>query len=291
MFAVGILALVLTGGVIWLTYTQVQTLIHPPRLIVAQTPDDVGITDWQDVTFESTDGLTLQGWFIPPDERGITLILVHGLAANRGAMLDHAALLHEQGYGLLLFDLRNHGASDGDSTTLGYVESGDVVKAFEVARTLPGVDPERIGLLGESMGGAAVILAAKHLPEAKAFVVESTFTTLEDNVADSIRNDFHLPAYPLTLLHLAFTSQAGGFPARELRPIDAVGAISPRPLLILHGDNDPLFPPFNPERLYAAAGDPKRLVIMPMNGHGGLIRHAPEAYAATLLPFLDEHLG
>ena len=173
---------------------------------------------------------------------------------------------------------------------MGYTEVQDVIAAFEYMQSRPDVNPERIGLIGESMGGAAVLLATVELPKVKAVVVESTFTSLEDNVADSIRDDFHLPAYPLTNLHLWFVSQLGGYPANALRPIDAIPQISPRPLLIMHGDADSLLPIHNAERLFAAAGEPKRLHIFPGAEHAGLMAQAPLEFSTVLLEFLEEYL-
>jgi uncharacterized protein len=282
------LILLLSGGLIWFTYTQAYTLVRPGRLPLNGSPADYGINTWEDVTFASDD-LTLHGWFVPPAAQGPALIIVHGLGAHRGSMLGQAALLHQQGYGVLLFDLRNHGASEGDITTLGYLEAQDVRAALDYVRGRADVDPDRVGLIGESMGGAAVLRAAAQRPDARVVVVESTFTSLEDNVAASIRDDFRLPAYPLTSLHLWFTGREGGFPAADLRPIDALADIT-QPLLIMHGDADELLPVANAERLYAAAQDPKELVIFPGAAHAGLHFQDPERFEAALLPFLRMYL-
>ena|SRR4030067_1056913 len=76
-----------------------------------QTPADYGIQTWEEVIFPSQGGLQLAGWFFPPakDMDGATIINVHGLGSNREDLLEQAALLSRQGYGELLFDLRNHG--------------------------------------------------------------------------------------------------------------------------------------------------------------------------------------
>ncbi len=290
LFGSLLLAIVVSGVVLWLTYTQAVGLVQPVRSAYTQTPADFGITDWETVQFNSGDGTQLAGWFLPPGAKDASVILVHGLAANRITMLEQALLVNQQGYGALLFDLRNHGASAGDLTTIGYTEAQDVQAAFAYLQQRPDVNPDRIGLIGESMGGAAVLLATPDLPTAKVVVVESTFTSLEDNVADAIRDDFHLPAYPLTHLHLWFVSNLGRFPAHDLRPIDAIAQVSPRPLLIMHGAADSLLPVHNAERLYAAASEPKHLHIIPGAEHAGLMAQAPAEFTPVLLDFLEEYL-
>ena len=135
-----------------------MTLVHPARTQPEQTPADYGLQSWEEVSFPTQDGLQLAGWFIPPanDMDGATIIYVHGLGSNRGDLLEQAALLSNQGFGALLFDLRNHGKSQGEITTLGYMESKDVRAAVDYLLSRSDVNPHRIGLVGISMGGATL---------------------------------------------------------------------------------------------------------------------------------------
>jgi fermentation-respiration switch protein FrsA (DUF1100 family) len=291
LFFLGCLALVLVGGVLWMAHSRAMTLVHPGRTLPHRTPDALGITDWENVTFESTDGLRLAGWFIPPAEQpGATLIMVHGLGGNRGAMLSQAAFLAREGYGAFLIDLRNHGESEGAVTTLGYAEPRDVQGAVAYLATRPEVDSSRIGLIGESLGAAAVIRAAPDLPNIRLVIAQSAYTAIEDNIAAGVERLIGLPPFPFAPLIVWFGEQEAGISIRAVRPVDDVARIAPRPVMLMHGEYDDLFDRENVDQLYAAAGDPKMLVVVPDAGHGGLYDADPEGYAAAVLPFLAEHL-
>ena len=102
---------------------------HPKRLAVCcVTPADRGMV-YEEVAFTTRDGLTLRGWYIPSQNRAAVMLL-HSLASNRIGMLDVAAVLARYGYGVLLFDLRAHGESEGEVLPFG----GDEANTFEVKR-------------------------------------------------------------------------------------------------------------------------------------------------------------
>jgi cephalosporin-C deacetylase-like acetyl esterase len=100
-------------------HSRARRLVAPPRTFTQQTPNDFGIPNWRNVTFTTDDGLLLSGWYMPPRANvSAALIFVHGLGSNRGALLDQAAILVEEGYGTLLFDLRAHGRLDQSQGSL-----------------------------------------------------------------------------------------------------------------------------------------------------------------------------
>lgn len=112
-------------------HSRAYRLVAPPRTFTWQTPSDYGITNWQEVTFLTSDSLQLSGWYIPPTGRdGATLIFVHGLGSNRSDLLDQAAMLIDEGFGALLFDLRAHGRSQGKQSSWGLKEVADVKAAL-----------------------------------------------------------------------------------------------------------------------------------------------------------------
>jgi cephalosporin-C deacetylase-like acetyl esterase len=156
LFTILTLMLGVVAAGAWLAHAKAMGLVHPGRTQPVCTPADRGVVRWEDVRFSSADNLQLAGWFIPPDPRGdgATLIFLHGLGGNRGEFLDEAAMLTEHGYGALLLDMRNHGQSQGTVTTLGYAEVEDVRGAVAYLLARPEVNPQRIGLVGSSMGGS-----------------------------------------------------------------------------------------------------------------------------------------
>jgi fermentation-respiration switch protein FrsA (DUF1100 family) len=289
LFGLSLLLLSTATMGVWLAHQRGYGLVHPKRILPKRTPAEVGITQWYDVSFQSEDGLTLYGWYVPA-QNGATIILVHGLGGHRAQLLDDAALLVEAGYGALLFDLRNSGASEGEVTTLGYLEAMDVGGALAFLEAQPEVDPGRIGLLGHSMGGATAIRAAARYPQVRALVAESTFTSIEDNVSESITALTGLPPFPFAPLVVWFGEREAGIDIGQVSPVDAIGTISPRPVLIVHGELDPVISADNAPRLYAAAGEPKELYLIPNAEHGGLPQVQPEEYRRRVVGFFDRYL-
>jgi dipeptidyl aminopeptidase/acylaminoacyl peptidase len=291
LFALAIVLLVISAGTLGAAYTGAMILVHPGRTQPTRTPADWGVKRWEEVRFAASDGLQLEGWFIPPDPRGdrATLIFVHGLNANRGELLDEAVMLAAHGYGALLLDLRNHGRSQGTITTLGYSEVEDVRGAMDYLLTRPEVNPERIGLVGNSMGGATVIRAAARISQARVVVAQSAFASLTDDVAQGVRTLAGLPSFPFAPLIVWLGECETGVNLRQVRPIDDVGQIAPRAILFIHGEQDATIHVSNSLRLYQAAGEPKALYLIPGAGHGELLEADPIEFERRVVGFLDAY--
>ena len=175
---------------LYLPYMKAYGLVHPTRIV----PDRFPHAAYQNVQFSTSDGLRLSGWYIPP-QNGALVIFVHGLNANRTELLDEADFITAAGYGALLFDLRNHGESEGNVTTMGLDEVRDVQAAAAFARQTAGLDSP-LALFGHSMGGATVLLAAVKIPEIRAVIAESAYTSVDDNIAEGVRGLTGLPSFP-----------------------------------------------------------------------------------------------
>jgi dipeptidyl aminopeptidase/acylaminoacyl peptidase len=281
-----VILLVVAFGV-YIPYLKAYTLVHPERRALNRTPSDVGITHYEDVQFVTPDGLTLKGWYIPP-QNGVLIIFVHGHADNRNEFLDETALVTDQGYGALLFDLRNHGVSDGNITTLGFSETTDVVSAVGFVRSRAA--DAKIALFGHSMGAGAALLAAAKIPEVAAVIVESPFTSLEDNISEGVRSLTGLPPFPFAPLIVFFCEQETKLDLHTVRPVDIIAQISPRPVLFIHGELDTTIPVRNSHELYTAAKEPKQLYILPNVGHGGFLQAEPKRFPETILTFLETYL-
>jgi dipeptidyl aminopeptidase/acylaminoacyl peptidase len=152
--------------------------------------------------------------------------------------LNEAVLLTTKGYSAMLFDLRNHGWSDGNLSTLGYYEAEDVQGAVTYLRSRPEVNPERIGLIGHSMGGVAVLRAAVHLPRVKVVVAESAFASSEDNIAQGMIARTGLPPFLFAPSMVWLGERIRDLRITQICPIDDVALIAPRPVLLVHGEPD-----------------------------------------------------
>jgi fermentation-respiration switch protein FrsA (DUF1100 family) len=283
-------ALVTTFAVIlllWFSRLQALALVHPGRNLPAVTAAELGLPS-QDIVLTTSDGVDLSGWYIPPcRSQGAVIIYVHGIGGNRGQLLAQAALLYERlGIGALLFDLRNHGQSELSVTTLGLNEVMDVEAAFAWLQTQQEVDPARIGLNGLSMGAATVIRAGARIPEAQFVIAQAAYTSLDDNIAQGVQGLTGLPPFPFAPLLIAFGEAEAGVRIRDVRPIDDVSRIAPRPLLLIHGDQDTLVLPRNSEALYAAAGEPKQHYVIVGGGHDNQLQAGGSAFADMLVAWV-----
>ncbi len=293
LFTLACFAVVFVVGGLILAHQRAMILVHPAQIPVTQTPMDWGIQDWENVSFQTDDGLMLKGWFISPDfsADGATLIYVHGLGANRQGPMATAEILIDQGYGALIFDLRNHGESEGEITTLGYEEVKDIAAALDYLHNRPDVNPQRIGVFGQSMGAGTVIRAAARNPEIRVVIAESGFTSLRDNINYGVKSLLGLPPVPFAPLVVWFGELEAGLNLDLVRPIDDIAQISPRPVLLIHGKKDQTIPFENSVALYSAAEEPKELYLIPEGGHGGFLRVDPDEYQQQLIQFLATHLG
>jgi dipeptidyl aminopeptidase/acylaminoacyl peptidase len=259
--------------------------LHPARLPLDRSPDEVGIGRYEDVSFVTADGLMLRGWYVP-SQNGAAVVLGHGHAANRTQLLPEAGILAHHGYGVLLFDFRAHGESEGDTTTLGDRERQDLDAAIGFVAARPAVDPERIGALGFSMGAAAVTLGAARDARLRAVVIEAAYPTLKEEVA------FFFRAIPLAGPIATLWGQLeAGSDLDAARPVDEICGISPRPVLLIYGIDDGEVPPGSAEAMFAAACEPKALWLVEGVGHGGYVEVVSREYKRRLLAFFDEALG
>lgn len=291
----GLLAFSITilGLMLSMSWVQASILIHPNSPIPTQVLPNIGNPIlWQPVRFSTSDDLQLEGWYHPPAEaNGASVIFVHGHAGNRAQSLPLAGFLIEAGYGTLVFDLRNHGRSDGDVTTMGLEETKDVQAAYDFLASKPAVDENKIAVFGHSMGGSTAILTMAAIAQLRAVVVDTAFTSMADVVRDGVPLRTGLP--PLFFHHLVL--RIGNFLARnnlyQVRPIDAVVAMGPRPILLIHGTEDAVIPVHHSQILFEAATGPKEIYIVEGSGHATNYSSNPEEYERRVLSFLADNLS
>ena len=188
----------------------------------------------------------------------------------------------KKGYGVLAWDARAHGESDGEISTIGYLEVLDVKSALEYALSQP--DVSHIGAWGGSMGGATLIRAAADYPEIEAVFIDSSFASL-DNEFD------YLVPYPLINPLAKFLAQTQtGINLNEINPLNDIAKISPRPVYIVHGTGDTVAPPDSGEKLFNAANEPRFLWVEEDAAHLSIHLANERRYQRRLVGFFDEWL-
>jgi fermentation-respiration switch protein FrsA (DUF1100 family) len=232
-------------------------LLYLPAKDVAEAP-----SRFADVTVPTEDGERLHGWWIPASAPTIGhVLLCHGNAGNVGDRIPHIGLLAAAGFDVLAFDYRGYGRSSGRPGERGIHR--DAVAAREALLRREGVDGARVLYLGESLGGAVALALSIELPPA-GLILQSTFTSVRDMAR------LHYPYVPRALVPDAYQS------LRIIRRLRA-------PLLVLHGDRDPIVPLMHGEALFDAAPGPKRLEVLAGVGHNDLLARAGRAWIETIV--------
>ena len=168
-FAVVPLVLVFVYVCAW-TLVQAVAATNAPHMPVAIAAGSFD-SSAEDVTFETRDHVTLSGWFIP-SRNGAAVVVADGAGSTRASVRAQAEVLARHGFGVLAFDARGHGRSEGRAMDFGWYGDEDVDAAVAFVRGRPGADANRIGAVGLSMGGEEVIGAAATNPGIRAVVAE-----------------------------------------------------------------------------------------------------------------------
>ena len=267
------------------SYLGAATYTHPHRHPATSTPAEVGLA-YEDVRFISEDGLRIAAWYVPSTNRS-AVILLHGLGGNRGGGLRLARDLAAHGYGLIMLDLRAHGDSEGAVSTLGVLEVRDVRAAVDYLQTRPDVDAARITIYGGSLGASVAVLAAAEIPEIRAVVADSAFASVDWLVGNQFGNLLALPPWMASLV-VRWGNIQTGVDATRVAPVERVGRISPRPLMIIHGEADDFFSVQNARLMAEAAREPKEVWIVPGVGHTAVYATDPPGYVARVTAFLEK---
>ena len=283
--SVGVLLLVAATGVVVVSWKSAEKLVHPAREAAGALP---GLA-YESVSFQAADGVALVGWWVPSDAARGTVIFLHGYGDSKDQVLPLLPFLHEEGYHVLAFDFRAHGASDGDETTVGLVEVADVRGALAFAARKDPAAYEQVALMGFSMGAATAINTAA-IEDVDAVVSDSAFATLENIASNSITAFTDLPKYPFGPLSVVFAGWMVGKDVSENAPVRAVTGSS-APVLVIQGLEDTIaFPDEDGEAIAAAAPAGSELWLVPGAAHVQAHSVAQEEYERRVLDFLDTNL-
>lgn len=245
------------------------------------TPDVIGLT-YQDVTITDSDGDLLHGWWLPAQGRAEgTVLFLHGNAENISTHIGSVYWLPAQHYNVFLLDYRGYGASQGTPSVEGALS--DINSAMEYLLQRSDVDPQRIVVLGQSLGGALATYYVAHSPHRKnikALIVESAFASYRQIAREKLAS-FWL-SWPVQW-PLSFTIDD------TYSTLPVVDKVSPIPLLLVHGDKDVVVPLHHGQALFAAAAQPKEFWIVPGGGHIEAFRH--KLYQERLVQYLERVLG
>jgi uncharacterized protein len=212
------------------------------------TPSAVGLSGVETVMLTTEDGETIRAWYSPAAAARPTILYFHGNAGEIGDRADRFAVYQRQGAGVLFVSYRGYGGSTGSPSERGLVNDALTAYDWLIGR---GVAPRDIMVVGESLGtGVAVQLAAKR--KIGALALEAPFASAAD-----IGAQFYWWLPVRLLMKDKFDS------------VDYIGDIE-APVLIVHGEHDELIPLAEAERLFAAAKEPKEMVVIDRGTHASI---------------------
>lgn len=236
-------------------------------------------SNWQELRFSTRDNLHLAAWY-SPTQNGQTIVVLHGFGSNRSQVLPVAKMLRDQGFGVLSYDTRAHGQSDGNEIGYGEKEVLDLKAALDWLEHREEVDVTRIGVYGFSLG--AVIAAREAVDDQRisslvlAGTPSSIFALAADGSGGGIKGNLDA-ALRMTTARLA------GIKRYEHSTIEAVKALGGRPLLLIAGGDDEVVPSKRAWEIFAAAGYPKAIALFPEARHGDYDQIDPLRFQKTIL--------
>ena len=281
---------VLVAGMMLLARMQASTMVNHPsgeRSLPDQTPADIDVA-YEDVTVRTSDNLLLEGWLVPP-KNGALIIMQHGYKFHRGGFIEEIGMFARAGYGVLATTVRAHENNPGEQITFGVEEMKDLHAWVLFARALPDVDPAKIGMLGDSMGGSMVIQYAAANETIRAVIAHSAFSSLQDTIATSVRHFTGLPAFPFAPMIQFWAEMELGIDATYVDAKRWIGDISPRPVLIINSLDDEVISPESGMLLFEAAGEPKELWQENGVGHADFDGAFTQEYERRVLSFFNRH--
>jgi len=243
-------------------YVFTSLSIHRTKITNASNPQSEFGLEYQDVSFRAGDGVRLSGWFIPAKNSRKTVLVCHGVGANKNIFIGVVPFLHRAGCNVLMFDFRGHGQSQGHTVSYGVFEARDVQAAMDYLRSRGLND---VAGYAFSMGGAALLYAVPDV-RFRGVVLDSTFARFAPVALAQMPVAARLKPAMLRISDFYSWLELGIF-LGDIAPRKYIAQISPRPLLIIHGTADSLVPPDQTRENFAAAREPKELWLVPGATH------------------------
>ncbi len=250
-------------------------------------PSDLDIPV-EEVTFPASGGIRLASWFVP-STNGATIILLHGYGGTRVDMLWHARTLVKAGYGVLLYDERASGESEGDHRSYGWEDGPDVGGAIAFIQDRAGGKTAHTGILGCSIGGQIALQGAILYPEIAAVWADGPANITAADSPPPQNLALGLVSVSDHLLDFLYQRRLHISPPPPL--IERLHQIAPRPLMLVGGGTP--MGPFGSEaarvdRFARFAGPNARVWVIADAVHCDGPARQPQEYAQRLVQFFDD---
>lgn len=245
--------------------------------------------NFREVEFFSKDNLKLSGVLVTSPNPVANVLLCHGYQGSKEFMYSYIDLFPH--CNILLFDFRAHGKSEGKMTSIGVLESRDVIGAARYLKEITAEKKLPFIILGTSMGGAAALKAAELEPNlCDALIVDSVFCTLRTVMSQVFALKTGLPHFPFFAVMTRLFNYLLGCDLDTMSLIHSVQKIT-HPIFFIHSCNDNFIDPKHCLTLYShASSDRTKIWIGPKCQHGWLHTYYPDMYRKKVIKFLQKNV-
>ncbi|KAF0110189.1 MAG: hypothetical protein FD147_1810 [Chloroflexi bacterium] len=254
-------------------------------IIDSEKPSDFGL-DFEEVRFNSTDGIPLYGWWMPTIGSRRTVIFLHGFAGSMVPDLKYVLSFHNAGYNVLMFDFRAHGRSQGTHSSLGALEVRDALGAIAFAKTK---GSDKTGLLGFSMGGRTALMTAALKPGIDAVISDGGPLRLRTAITEDIKRR-KLPGFlspSLAWMILLGASVRLGINLFKHDPIQVAEKLQTLPVYFIHGDKDRYTHLIELETMVRKSGNKAQFWRVSEAGHREIDQFYVDEYIQRVIGFFD----
>jgi pimeloyl-ACP methyl ester carboxylesterase len=248
-------------------------------------PQDFGLKA-ETVSFLSSDGVRLKGWFVPCSKTTKTIIFIHGFDMNKGDMLVRTHALAAE-YNLLYVDCRGAGNSEGESG-MGLKEISDLEGAVSFLRTQKPAYAKEVALYGLCMGAAVSAYYTVRHKEIRCLVLESSYYSFKEIVRRWAWLHTYVPYFPIVWAFLWWTEKQNGIPL-EMISLQTNAADILCPVLMIQGELDRLAPLADARRVFDLISAPKELWVVQGAGHTSCHEKGAQAYQDKIRHFYQTH--
>lgn len=261
--------------------------LRAPRVIERETPGRLGLA-YSDVRIPGGNGKSVCGWLVPVvgEGRFPAVLILHGWGGNAEMMFPLVSPLNRAGFTVLLIDARNHGRSDTDTFSSMPRFAEDLDCALDWLKVQRGVDPERVGVVGHSVGAAAALLSASRRHDLGAVVSIAAFAHPE-LVMRRILRGWRIPYVPFGWYVLRYVQRVIGYRFDDIAPLNTISRVQ-CPVLLVHGTEDTMVPVGEARALHVCRGDGVGDLLLVRGSHDAY--EDLERQVSELVGFLERAL-
>jgi pimeloyl-ACP methyl ester carboxylesterase len=291
------LTIVLSGILVLfgMAAVRVDRATRPPRQLSQEIDFGAVLLKMEEVGFDATDRVGLEGWLFPGSPDRASIVLAHDLGSNRSSLLHLAVSLRKLGFTVLVFDARGHGESEGKRSTFGILEKRDVLGAIDhLAERATSDSAKRIGIYGVGMGAHAAVLAARERPAVKVLVLDALYPDAGYPLVRNVYGDWSFGSETLGFIPRGIFSVLNSVRIERARAEDELALLLGRDVLLVGSDADVELSVEMKRMVRKIPDQPDvdgNLVLLPATQRDGLYGEDLASYQEQVTDFFAHRLG